>query len=197
MCRLSRPSAPMRLRWRNVSPPLSWVILAATAEPNSPSAPRNIAAHAATAPRHRSRQLTQVRHVPRVRYDPKDGAGRQPYPSRPSGDGSRGGARVLPPEARSSNPPGARRRHRVQLGGDTRLSVSKSTIGTADSQTQVAWSVTDLEVTLASLRAKGIKIEDYDLPGLKTEDGIADVGFGRMAWIVDPGGNCLGIVQER
>ena len=82
-------------------------------------------------------------------------------------------------------------------GDATRLSVSKSTIGTADAQTQVAWSVSDLEATLAELRARGITIEDYDLPGLKTEDGIADVGFGRMAWIVDPGGNCLGIVQER
>jgi len=82
-------------------------------------------------------------------------------------------------------------------GDATRLSVSKSTTGTADAQTQVAWSVSDLEATLAELRARGITIEDYDLPGLKTEDGIADVGFGRMAWIVDPGGNCLGIVQER
>ena len=42
-----------------------------------------------------------------------------------------------------------------------------------------------------------VKIEDYDLPGLKTQHGIADVGFGRMAWIIDPGANCLGIVQER
>jgi catechol 2,3-dioxygenase-like lactoylglutathione lyase family enzyme len=80
---------------------------------------------------------------------------------------------------------------------DTRLAVSKSTMGTADSQTQVAWSVPDLEATLAALRANGIKIEDYDLPELTTHDGIADVGFGRMAWIIDPGGNCLGIVQER
>ena len=82
-------------------------------------------------------------------------------------------------------------------GGATRLSVSTSTVGTADSQTQVAWSVPDLDATLAELRANGIKIEDYDLPGLKTQDGIAEVGFGRMAWIIDPGGNCLGIVQER
>ena len=54
-------------------------------------------------------------------------------------------------------------------GGDTRLAVSKSTTGTADSQTQVAWSVLDLEATLGALRANGIKIEDYDLPGLKTQ----------------------------
>ena len=83
-----------------------------------------------------------------------------------------------------------------RCGGDTRLAVSKSTVGTADIQTQVAWSVSDLEATLAALRANGIEIEDYDLPELTTHDGIADVGFGRMAWIIDPCGNCLGIVQE-
>jgi hypothetical protein len=27
------------------------------------------------------------------------------------------------------------------------------------------------------------------MPGLKTEDGIADIGFAWMAWIVDPGKN--------
>jgi hypothetical protein len=35
------------------------------------------------------------------------------------------------------------------------------------------------------------------LPELKTQNGIADVGFGRMAWIIDPGGNRLAIVQNR
>jgi hypothetical protein len=30
------------------------------------------------------------------------------------------------------------------------------------------------------LRRRGVKIEDYDMPGLKTDDGIADIGF---AWM--------------
>ena len=38
-------------------------------------------------------------------------------------------------------------------------------------------------------------VEDYDLPGLKTENGIADVGFALMAWIVDPGKNALAIIE--
>jgi hypothetical protein len=38
-------------------------------------------------------------------------------------------------------------------------------------------------------------VEDYDLPGLKTEDGIADIGFAWAAWIIDPGKNVLGILQ--
>jgi hypothetical protein len=42
-----------------------------------------------------------------------------------------------------------------------------------------------------------VAIEEHDLPGLRTEDGVADVGFGWSAWIVDPGGNVLGILQPR
>jgi hypothetical protein len=30
------------------------------------------------------------------------------------------------------------------------------------------------------------------MPGLKTVDGIADIGFAWMAWFTDPGKNCLG-----
>jgi hypothetical protein len=33
------------------------------------------------------------------------------------------------------------------------------------------------------------------MPGLKTQGGIADLGFALMAWIVDPGGNALSIMQ--
>jgi catechol 2,3-dioxygenase-like lactoylglutathione lyase family enzyme len=87
--------------------------------------------------------------------------------------------------------------HKIEFrcGGGTKLAVSKSTIGTADSQTQVGWEVDDLRAELDELRSRGVAIEDYDLPGLKTENGIADVGFGWMAWIVDPGKNALGIIQ--
>jgi hypothetical protein len=37
--------------------------------------------------------------------------------------------------------------------------------------------------------------ERGDLPGLRTEDGIADIGFAWAAWIIDPGPNALGILQ--
>jgi predicted enzyme related to lactoylglutathione lyase len=84
-----------------------------------------------------------------------------------------------------------------RCGGGTQLAVSKSTTGTADAQTQAAWEVEDLQAEIDELRSRGVKIEDYDLPGLKTENGIAEVGFGRMAWIIDPGRNALGILQRR
>jgi catechol 2,3-dioxygenase-like lactoylglutathione lyase family enzyme len=80
-------------------------------------------------------------------------------------------------------------------GAGTQFSVTKSTVGTADSQTQVSWEVSDVRAEVTELRSRGVKVEDYDLPGLKTDDGIADLGFAWAAWIIDPGKNALGILQ--
>jgi catechol 2,3-dioxygenase-like lactoylglutathione lyase family enzyme len=82
-----------------------------------------------------------------------------------------------------------------KCGGDSQLAVTKSTIGTADEQTQAGWRVDDLGAELAELRSRGVEIQDYDIPGLKTTDGVVDLGFALMAWIVDPHKNALAIMQ--
>ena len=82
-----------------------------------------------------------------------------------------------------------------RCGNGTQLDVTKSTVGTADEQTQVSWEVPDLRAEVDELRSRGVKVEDYDMPALKTEDGIADLGFAWMAWIIDPGKNALSIMQ--
>jgi len=82
-----------------------------------------------------------------------------------------------------------------KCGNGSRLAISKSSVGTADEQTQAAWRVADLEEELGTLRSRGVEIQEYDLPGLKTVDGVADIGFARMAWFIDPGKNCVGIMQ--
>jgi predicted enzyme related to lactoylglutathione lyase len=84
-----------------------------------------------------------------------------------------------------------------KCGGDTHLDVTKSTVGTADEQTQASWQVQDIHAEVAELRARGVQVEDYDMPGLKTNDGVADIGFAWAAWIVDPGKNALGILQMK
>ena len=70
--------------------------------------------------------------------------------------------------------------------------------------TQLAWEVDDVDATVAQLRARGVVFEQYDLPGLKTVNGIAEVaghyqsrgGVGeRAAWFRDSEGNLLGIGQ--
>src|ERR671918_383789 len=69
--------------------------------------------------------------------------------------------------------------------------------------TQMGWEVEDIEATVADLRSRGVVFEEYDLPGLKTVDGIADIegnypskGSGeRAVWFHDSEGNLLGIGQ--
>ena len=82
-----------------------------------------------------------------------------------------------------------------KCGGDSRLALTKSTTGTADEQTQAGWRVDDLAAELAELRARDVEIQEYDMPGLKTQDGVVDIGFALMAWIVDPHRNALAIMQ--
>ena len=67
----------------------------------------------------------------------------------------------------------------------------------------MGWEVEDLDATVSELRARGVVFEEYDLPGFKTVDGIADIegnypskGTGeRGAWFRDSEGNMLGIGQ--
>jgi len=85
-----------------------------------------------------------------------------------------------------------------RCGNGSQLSVTLSTIGTRDSQTQLAWRVPDLKAALADLRARGVRIEAYDAPDPVTDaEGIADMGFAWSAWIIDPSGNALAILQPK
>jgi predicted enzyme related to lactoylglutathione lyase len=82
-----------------------------------------------------------------------------------------------------------------QCGGDSQFVVTKSSVGTKDEQTQATFRVTDVRAEVSELRRRGVKIEDYDLPGLQTQDGIADIGFAGMAWFIDPSKNCVAMMQ--
>jgi catechol 2,3-dioxygenase-like lactoylglutathione lyase family enzyme len=85
-----------------------------------------------------------------------------------------------------------------RCGSGSQLVVTLSTIGTSDLQTQLAWRVPDLRAELADLRARGVRIEAYDEPDPKTDaDGVADMGFAWAAWILDPSGNALGIIEPK
>lgn len=64
--------------------------------------------------------------------------------------------------------------------------------------TQVSFMVDNIEKVVADLKSKGVKFEEYDMPDLKTVDGVADdPGGGRGAWFKDTEGNLLAIVQEQ
>lgn len=80
---------------------------------------------------------------------------------------------------------------------DTRLVVTLSTVGTRDTQTQLAWLVPDIHAALVDLRARGVKIEEYTAPDPVTVDGVADMGHSWAAWFLDPDHNVLAVVQPK
>jgi len=67
--------------------------------------------------------------------------------------------------------------------------------GTAQ-HTLAGWQTSQLEQDVKDLRARGIVFEEYDMPGLKTINGIAMTGPDKAAWFKDSEGNVLGIFQE-
>ena len=84
-----------------------------------------------------------------------------------------------------------------RAGGGTQIAVTRSTVGTADTQTQMAWRVPDIRAAVAELRGRGVTIEEYVAPDPVTEDGVADMGHSWAAWFIDPSGNALAIVQPK
>ena len=61
--------------------------------------------------------------------------------------------------------------------------------------TALSFVVQDLAAEMKELRDRGIAFEDYDLPGLKTEKGVAEWDGMKAAWFKDPEGNILNIQQ--
>jgi catechol 2,3-dioxygenase-like lactoylglutathione lyase family enzyme len=61
--------------------------------------------------------------------------------------------------------------------------------------TQLGFTVDDIEGEVTELKSRGVVFEEYDTPGLKTVDSIADTPPNRAAWFIDPDGNTIGLVQ--
>jgi catechol 2,3-dioxygenase-like lactoylglutathione lyase family enzyme len=66
--------------------------------------------------------------------------------------------------------------------------------GTAQ-HTLLSFDTADLAGDMTKMREKGVKFEEYDLPDLKTVDGVAEFGPVKNAWAKDSEGNILGFVQ--
>jgi catechol 2,3-dioxygenase-like lactoylglutathione lyase family enzyme len=68
--------------------------------------------------------------------------------------------------------------------------------GASRAEQHVATFLVDaVDSEVADLRSRGVVLEDYDLPGLKTVDGVATVGPIKGAWFKDPDSNVIGVVQ--
>lgn len=61
--------------------------------------------------------------------------------------------------------------------------------------TVAGFTVPDVEATVHELRERGVVFEEYDMPGLKTVDGIAMQGPSKSAWFKDTEGNIIAIAD--
>lgn len=78
--------------------------------------------------------------------------------------------------------------------GDQVLFVYK-TATARGGNTALSFVVDDLDAEMTVLRAKGVVFEDYDMPGLKTQNGVAEFDGMRAAWFKDSEDNILNISQ--
>lgn len=67
--------------------------------------------------------------------------------------------------------------------------------GTAKN-TQIGWETDNLDRDMEELRGRGVVFEEYDFPGLKTENGVVDNEWGRGAWFLDSEGNIISLSQR-
>ena len=81
-------------------------------------------------------------------------------------------------------------RYRCGTGGFLLFESSGAASG---AHTQLGWDVDDIEAAVAALRENGVVFEEYDLPGLKTVNGIAEIAGEKAAWFKDSEGNLLAI----
>ncbi len=64
------------------------------------------------------------------------------------------------------------------------------------SYTMLNFMVSDIDQAVDGLTAKGVAMEHYDLPEIKTDaKGIARNNNSQIAWFKDPAGNILSLVQ--
>jgi predicted enzyme related to lactoylglutathione lyase len=60
---------------------------------------------------------------------------------------------------------------------------------------QAFWQVDDVESAVRDLEARGVKFEDYDMPGMKKENHVFTGGGAKAAWFKDSEGNIMALVQ--
>lgn len=81
-----------------------------------------------------------------------------------------------------------------QCGNGTQFMIYQTENAGTAKNTQIGWMVADLPSEVAELRSRGVTFEEYDFPGLKTENGIATFPDGSSAaWFLDTEGNILSI----
>ncbi|MFE5672495.1 VOC family protein [Agromyces sp. NPDC056523] len=90
---------------------------------------------------------------------------------------------------------------RTDMGGDfyviggVGVMVYESQFAGTNRATAFTLLTDDLDRDMAALRAKGVEFHEYDMPGIKTENGVVDMDGERGAWFDDSEGNIIALSQ--
>jgi len=88
----------------------------------------------------------------------------------------------------------------LRIAGGARVFIYLSDDYTPPEHTVLNFPVDDIEVAIDELARKGVRMEHYDLPGIKTDEmGVfrGKSGPKAIAWFKDPAGHILSVVQEK
>src|SRR5204862_7754331 len=77
---------------------------------------------------------------------------------------------------------------------DSRVFVYESEFAGTNKATAVTWVSNDVDAVVASLKARGVTFEHYDLPQMTREGDVHVAGLMKTAWFKDPDGNIFSLV---
>ena len=83
-----------------------------------------------------------------------------------------------------------------EFGGHTVCFMYPTPNAGTSKASQAFWQVDDVEREVAELKRRGVKFEEYDMPGMKTENGIAVAGDAKAAWFKDSEGNTMALIER-
>ncbi|HEB12145.1 MAG TPA: VOC family protein [Actinobacteria bacterium] len=83
----------------------------------------------------------------------------------------------------------------LSAGSGTGLFVYQKDDMVNASHTVAGFNVDNIEEEVDELKNQGVDFEEYDMPGIKTVNGIADLGDTKTAWFKDSEGNIISIIQ--
>jgi catechol 2,3-dioxygenase-like lactoylglutathione lyase family enzyme len=84
----------------------------------------------------------------------------------------------------------------VFRSGNSTVNVYQSDYAGTNKATAVTWTIDDVEGAVQALKAKGVKFEHYDMPGMTRQGDVHIGGEMKVAWFKDPDGNILNIANR-
>jgi predicted enzyme related to lactoylglutathione lyase len=82
-----------------------------------------------------------------------------------------------------------------ECGGSELFMYPTPNAGTSKAS-QAFWQVADVEAEVTELKARGVKFEEYNMPGATMKNSILTGGGAKTAWFKDTEGNILAVSQR-